>query len=89
MEGSTIMRSNNMLLLFTAIGTILCLLHAIGHDYDPIYLLFYALSIPAWIYPIFTYTNVDPILLYTLTILSWSLIGYFIDLFSERNKAKH
>jgi hypothetical protein len=83
------MRSNNMLLLFTFIGAALCLLHAVGHDYEPIYLLFYSLSIPAWIYPVFNYTNVDAVLLYTLTILTWSLVGYFIDLFSMKKRSRH
>ncbi len=47
-------------LILTIIGAALCLIHYIGHEYDPIYLLFYSLSVPAWFYPIFTYTDVNP-----------------------------
>ncbi|ALS24591.1 MULTISPECIES: hypothetical protein [Paenibacillus] len=69
-------------LILTIIGAALCLIHYIGHEYDPIYLLFYSLSVPAWFYPIFTYTDVNPLLLYFLTTLSWTVMGYVIDRFS-------
>ncbi|MGG1597097.1 hypothetical protein [Paenibacillus naphthalenovorans] len=68
--------------ILTIIGAALCLIHYIGHEYDPIYLLFYSLSVPAWFYPIFTYTDVNPLLLYFLTTLSWTVMGYVIDRFS-------
>jgi hypothetical protein len=74
-------------LLFTAFGTALCLMHLIGHDSDPIYMIFYSLSVPAWIYSIYSYTNVNQLLLYILTILSWALIGYIIDRFSLHTKS--
>ncbi|TVY10711.1 hypothetical protein [Paenibacillus cremeus] len=66
----------------TLIGVALCILHYFGHEYDPIYLLFYALSVPAWFYPIFKYTNINPLILYILTIASWAVIGYCIDRFA-------
>lgn len=75
-------------LIFTIIGAALSLIHYIGHEYDPIYLLFYSLSVPAWFYPIFTYTDVNPLLLYLLTILSWTVIGYFIDRFSVYRRSR-
>jgi hypothetical protein len=75
-------------LLFTAIGAALCLMHMIGHDSDPVYMIFYSLSVPAWIYSVFTYTHVNQVLLYALTILSWTLIGYVIDRFSSRLKSR-
>ncbi|WP_282938666.1 hypothetical protein [Paenibacillus sp. RC67] len=74
-------------LLFAAIGAALSLVHYFGHDSEPIYILFYCLSVPAWFYPIAGTTNVNPVLLYTLTILSWAVIGYFVDLYSVRRKS--
>ncbi|WP_281883302.1 hypothetical protein [Paenibacillus sp. YYML68] len=68
--------------VFTIIGAALCVLHFFGHEYDPIYLLFYAFSVPAWFYPFFSYTNINPFWLYTLTIVSWTIIGYLIDRFT-------
>jgi hypothetical protein len=70
-------------LLFTVIGAVLCLIHYFGHDHEAFYLLFYALSIPAWVAPIFI--NVNEIsmnamfVIYMLTIASWAFIGYVID----------
>ncbi|NHN32262.1 hypothetical protein [Paenibacillus agricola] len=75
-------------LLFTAIGAALCLMHMIGHDSDPVYMIFYSLSVPAWFYSTYTYTNVNPLLLYSLTILSWTLIGYIIDRLYVRTQNK-
>jgi len=72
----------------TAVGAALCLMHFIGHDSDPVYLIFYALSVPAWIYSLFSYTNVNAALLYTLTILSWAIIGYTVDRFSMRRRSR-
>ncbi|SDD86443.1 hypothetical protein SAMN02799630_04118 [Paenibacillus sp. UNCCL117] len=75
--------------LFTMIGAALCLIHFFGHEYDPVYLMFYALSVPAWFYPIFTYTDVNPLLLYLLTTLTWTLIGYVVDRFSVYRRSRH
>lgn len=68
--------------ILTLIGIALCFIHFIGHESDPVYLLFYALSIPAWFYPLFQYVDINPIPLYLLTILTWTIMGYFIDRFS-------
>ncbi|TDF94362.1 hypothetical protein [Paenibacillus piri] len=75
-------------LFCTAIGAALCLMHYIGHDSEPIYLIFYGLSVPAWFFPFVSYTNVNAALLYTLTILSWALIGYVIDRFTVRRRSR-
>lgn len=72
----------------TIIGAALCLVHYIGHESDLIYILFYSLSVPAWFYPIFTYTDVNPLLLYILTILSWAAIGFVVDRFSVYRKVR-
>jgi hypothetical protein len=74
--------------LFTVIGAALSLIHYVGHEYDPVYLLFYSLSVPAWFYPIFTYTNVNPWFLYLLTTLSWALMGYVVDRFSVYRRSR-
>jgi hypothetical protein len=75
-------------LIFAIVGAAICLMHYIGHDSEPVYLLFYGLSIPAWYYPLFNYTDVNAPVLYSLTTLSWALIGYVIDSFPIQKKAK-
>ncbi|WP_163852890.1 hypothetical protein [Paenibacillus elgii] len=74
--------------ILTIVGIVLCFIHYIGHEYDPVYLLFYSLSVPAWFYPIFTYTNINPWPLYLLTVLSWTIIGYAVDRFSVYRRTK-
>ncbi|SFL97477.1 hypothetical protein SAMN03159341_11327 [Paenibacillus sp. 1_12] len=76
-------------LLLTIIGAALCLMHMIGHDSDPVYMIFYSLSVPAWIYSLYTYTHINQALLYVTTILSWTLIGYVIDSLLWRKKVRH
>ncbi|MFC0210942.1 hypothetical protein ACFFK0_00530 [Paenibacillus chartarius] len=65
----------------TVFGALLCLVHFIGHEYDPIYLLFYSLSVPAWIAPAFgDVTRISTVvIIYLLTIATYTLIGYIID----------
>jgi hypothetical protein len=76
-------------ILFTCIGAALCFVHFIGHDYEPIYLLFYALSVPAWFAPAFgDITRVNIALVYLLTIASWAIIGYVIDFFIARGRRR-
>jgi hypothetical protein len=74
--------------MLTLLSAALCFLHLVGHEYDPIYMLFYALSIPAWFYPIFKYTDINPLILYTLTIVSWAVIGYITDRFSVYRRSR-
>ena len=70
-------------LICALIGVVLCLAHYIWHDYDPMYLLFYALSVPAWFAPAFTnVVSVNIVYVYVLTVLSWAIIGFIIDLFA-------
>ena len=77
----------NFTVLFTAIGAVLCLIHYVFHDYNSIYLLFYALSVPAWFFPLFTnvyeITMFKMLIIYVLTIASWGVMGYIIDRFTE------
>lgn len=70
---------------FAAIGLLLCVIHFFGHESGPVYLLFYALSVPAWFTPIMvdvtriTITNM--MVIYALTVLTWGIIGLVIDRF--------
>ncbi|WP_248929314.1 hypothetical protein [Paenibacillus hamazuiensis] len=72
------------------IGVVLCLAHYIWHDYDPMYMLFYFLSIPAWFAPAFTnVVTANMAVVYLLTILSWALIGYIIDRFAQQRTRRY
>lgn len=74
----------------TVLSAVLCFVHYIGHEYDPIYMLFYALSIPAWIAPAFgDITRINIAAVYFFTIASYAFIGYVIDFFIARNKERH
>jgi cell division protein FtsX len=72
---------------FTLIGLVLCLLHYFYHEFEPIYLLFYSLSVPAWfvsVTPLVYNNSLWTILtVYFLTIVTWALVGYVIDRYSE------
>lgn len=73
----------------TVIGIALCFIHYVGHENDLVYMIFYGLSIPAWFYPFFNYTNVNPFILYLLTVLSWAIIGYLVDRFSVYRRSQN
>lgn len=74
-------------LSLTILSAVLCLVHYIGHEYDPVYLIFYALSIPAWIAPAFgDITRINIAVVYVLTIACYAFIGYVIDYFIARAK---
>lgn len=72
---------------FTALSAAICLFHAFGYDHDNIVLKLF--SIPAWVIPIFADINrIHTVLMYALTILSWSALGFYIDwLTYKRRKA--
>jgi hypothetical protein len=61
--------------------------HYFYHGYEPVYLLFYALSVPAWfvsLTPSVYNTSMGTILVvYLLTVATWAVVGYVIDRFSE------
>lgn len=71
----------------TLLSTALCLFHALGFDHDNVVLQMF--SIPSWVIAIFTSINlIHPVFLYALTILFWSLFGFFLDwLILKREKA--
>jgi hypothetical protein len=73
-------------LALTVFAAVLCLVHYIGHESDPVYLIFYALSVPAWFAPAFgDITRINIAAVYLLTIASYAFIGYVIDYFIARN----
>ncbi|MGO4273412.1 hypothetical protein AB4Z22_26810 [Paenibacillus sp. TAF58] len=86
------MRTSTFTWLFTFLGAALCLVHYLFHDHDAFYMLFYALSVPAWFAS--TFTNIYEIsmfqmlIIYALTIASWALVGYIIDRFSVSYKQR-
>jgi predicted permease len=76
----------------TLLGLLLCLVHYLFHDYDSIYLLFYSLSVPAWVAPLVSNVYQESpgkiFVIYLLTIGTWALIGYVIDRFTESNRQR-
>ncbi|WP_068776498.1 hypothetical protein [Paenibacillus sp. FJAT-26967] len=77
------MKSLAFTFYFTVFGVVLCLIHYYGHNLDSLYLLFYSLSVPAWIAPMVTdvyeISMGKMMIIYLLTIASWGAIGYVID----------
>ncbi|MEC0226792.1 hypothetical protein [Paenibacillus alba] len=86
------MRTTTFTWLFTFLGAALCLVHYLFHDHDAFYMIFYALSIPAWFAS--TFTNIYEIsmskmlIIYVLTIATWTIVGYVIDRYSVSHKQK-
>ncbi|MEW9699613.1 hypothetical protein [Paenibacillus sp. SI8] len=89
------MQTTTFTWLFTFIGAALCVIHYMFHDHDAIYMIFYALSVPAWFASVFTniyeVSMVKMFVIYALTIATWALVGYAIDRFSvnSRNRSKY
>ncbi len=72
-------------LWFTLFGIASVLYHVAGLDHDNI--VFYQLSIPVWILPLFVdILTMNKYVLYALTIISWFLVGLGVDWL--RRKAK-
>lgn len=63
----------------TLIGAALCLFNYSG--YDPHNIFLFMFSVPMWLVELFTDVHqVNVWLMYVLTVLSWALIGFLIDL---------
>ncbi len=72
---------------FTLFGIALCLFSYTG--YDPHNVFFFMLSIPVWFVEFFADIHeVNVVLMYVLTILSYALIGYLVDLGVRRLRAR-
>jgi hypothetical protein len=77
---------------FTLIGLLLCIAHYFYHGYEPVYLLFYALSVPAWFVSltpsVYNTSMVTIMVIYFLTIVTWAVVGYVIDRYFEANRRR-
>jgi hypothetical protein len=71
----------------TLIGAAICLYNYTG--YDPHNLVFFMLSIPAWIVDMFVDVHeVSVLLMYALTIITWALLGFIADVLIARGRER-
>ncbi|MCA0754698.1 hypothetical protein KP806_06515 [Paenibacillus sp. N4] len=69
------------------IGLAVCLFNYTG--YDPHNMIFFMLSIPAWVADLFIDIHeVSVLLMYVLTILTWALLGYIADVLIARGRER-
>ncbi|WP_169082107.1 hypothetical protein [Paenibacillus sp. PL91] len=67
----------------TLIGLAICLFNYTG--YDPHNMIFFMLSIPAWVVDLFVDVHeVSVLLMYALTIITWALLGFIADVLIAR-----
>lgn len=72
-------------IIATLIGLAICLFNYTG--YDPHNLVFFMLSIPAWVVDLFVDVHeVSVLLMYALTILTWALLGFIADILIARGR---
>lgn len=72
-------------IIATLIGLAICLFNYTG--YDPHNLVFFMLSIPAWVVDLFVDVHeVSVLLMYALTILTWALLGFIADVLIARGR---
>lgn len=71
----------------TLIGLALCLFNSTGYDPHNLFLMMF--SVPMWFVELFAdLHSVSVWLMYALTVLSWALIGYLIDLGVSRTRSR-
>ncbi len=76
---------NKFTFWLTLFSLFVCLVNNAGYDRENLLLFF--TSIPAWILEIFTDVNrVNALVVYILTIGSWTLLGYVLDRAIERRR---
>lgn len=81
------MRRYPVTIAATLIGLVVCLYNSTG--YDPHNMVFFMLSIPAWIVDMFVDIHeVNVFLMYVLTVASWALIGYIADSLINRGRSR-
>ncbi|MCR2806491.1 hypothetical protein [Paenibacillus soyae] len=69
----------------TLIGLAICAFNYTG--YDPHNMVFFMLSVPAWVTDFFVDIHeVSVLLLYALTVLTWALVGYVADRMIARDR---
>jgi len=68
----------------TLIGLAICLFNYTG--YDPHNMIFFMLSVPAWIVDLFVDVHeVSVLLMYVLTVITWALLGLAVDALVARD----
>jgi len=71
----------------TIIGLAICLFNSTG--YDPHNLVFFMFSIPAWVVDLFVDVHeVNVLLMYVLTVVTWALLGFLADVLIVRSRDK-
>ncbi|MFX3633837.1 MAG: hypothetical protein ACE3L7_26140 [Candidatus Pristimantibacillus sp.] len=71
----------------TIIGLALCLYNSTG--YDPHNFVFFMFSIPAWFVDLFIDVHqVNVLLMYVLTVVSWALLGLIADSLIARDRER-
>ncbi|XEC93262.1 hypothetical protein AB6A23_18040 [Paenibacillus tarimensis] len=81
------MRRYPVTIVATLIGLVVCLYNYTG--YDPHNMVFFMLSVPAWIADLFIDIHeVSVLFMYALTILSWAVLGYIVDRLVIRNRER-
>ncbi|QHW34104.1 hypothetical protein GZH47_27120 [Paenibacillus rhizovicinus] len=71
----------------TLIGVAICLYNSTG--YDPHNMVFFMLSVPAWIADmIVDIHSVNVYLMYVLTVATWALLGFICDKAIARNRRR-
>jgi len=66
------------------IGLAICLFNYTG--YDPHNMIFFMLSIPAWVIDLFVDVHeVSVLLMYVLTVITWALLGLAVDALVARD----
>lgn len=74
-------------IIATLIGVAICAFNYTG--YDPHNMVFFMLSIPAWLADLFIDIHeVSVLLMYVLTIASWAILGFVTDLFIARDRRR-
>lgn len=69
------------------IGLAICAFNYTG--YDPHNMVFFMLSVPAWVADLFIDIHeVSVLLMYVLTILTWTLLGFIADVLIARDRRK-
>lgn len=69
------------------IGLAVCLYNMTG--FDPHNMIFFMLSVPAWLVDLFVDVHeVNVFLMYVLTIASWAVIGLIADTLVGRNRQR-
>lgn len=71
----------------TLIGLAVCLFNYTG--YDPHNMVFFMLSIPAWLVDLFIDVHeVSVLLMYVLTVITWALLGFVADVLIARGRER-